>query len=250
MSDKVYPYIAVNPHGVEMLVFKKNLALILNHPNKGDVHEMIDSWERRLKNITREYLANTWGVVESPEHAEFIRELAVKHGYEFTVNHDKPKVFYFADDLSAGFWASDANINVIKSVAKQITIPMPPKPEAKPEAKQESPELVVGDIVTIFTHDDYSLGEYTSDFVGRKGRIDSIFESGLNGSEMAAVSFLSPKKAIICITTELIKKITEKTPEQELHEDIKLLIDDAKGLYSRILASALMDIYNITKKQP
>ena len=35
---------------------------------------------------TKESLQNTWGVVESKEHAEFIVELAELHGFEFNSN--------------------------------------------------------------------------------------------------------------------------------------------------------------------
>lgn len=75
-------------------------------------------------NITREYLANTYGEVKSKEHAEFIVKLAEGAGFEVGVYHQVDKWFCFSEDqlffFTEGLTASDAG-------EKQITIPLPPK---------------------------------------------------------------------------------------------------------------------------
>ena len=52
------------------------------------------------KNITHEYLQNTYGEVVSPEHAEFIIELAELHGLNFdpSSGDENPRWFVFIDD--------------------------------------------------------------------------------------------------------------------------------------------------------
>ena len=74
-----YPYIGEGyVSGVIVLMASDSKGVAINDlspaNNKGD---WWDSWnECQFKNITREHLANTYGKVESKEHAEFIIELA------------------------------------------------------------------------------------------------------------------------------------------------------------------------------
>ena len=86
-----------------------------------------DDWtEINYKNITTEYLANTYGEVESKEHAEFIVKLAKTNGlivYEasYPIKRDyfafskHGKLFFFSEESQANF-----------NKRKKITIPLPP----------------------------------------------------------------------------------------------------------------------------
>lgn len=80
-------------------------------------------------NITREYLQNTYGEVVSPEHAEFIIELAKSAGFELNTgtNEDYPCWFAFDDEL----YFFDSKAYASDNSRKQIKIPLPPKVESK-----------------------------------------------------------------------------------------------------------------------
>ncbi|AVM33030.1 hypothetical protein [Pseudoalteromonas phage PHS3] len=80
-------------------------------------------------NITREYLQNTYGEVVSPEHAEFIIELAKSAGFELNTgpNEDYPCWFAFDDEL----YFFDSKAYASDNSRKQIKIPLPPKAESK-----------------------------------------------------------------------------------------------------------------------
>lgn len=80
-------------------------------------------------NITREYLQNTYGEVASPEHAEFIIELAKSAGFELNTgtNEDYPCWFAFDDEL----YFFDSKAYASDNSRKQIKIPLPPKAESK-----------------------------------------------------------------------------------------------------------------------
>lgn len=87
--------------------------------NKGNVNFE----DEAFKNITREYLANTYGKVESKEHAEFVVELAENHGYQLkgSFHEGDDNYFHFVESKKILFFSSGFSDN------KQITIPMPPK---------------------------------------------------------------------------------------------------------------------------
>ena len=101
-------------------------------------NEYHSDWsELKYKNITREYLSNTWGVVESKEHAEFIIELAKLHGFSVFMPIGSVNHFIIKDGLSFH------NCGKIKSTdLKQITIPLPPK--AKADFSNSSLDAVEG----------------------------------------------------------------------------------------------------------
>lgn len=80
-------------------------------------------------NITREYLSNTWGVVVSPEHAEFIIKLAENAGFAIGIKSIKAMCFEFSVD-SVSFYEIPSEIFAHNDESKQITIPLPPKAEA------------------------------------------------------------------------------------------------------------------------
>lgn len=100
-------------------------------------------------NITPEYLQNTYGKVVSPEHAEFIIELAELHGFKVAEDDFDKSLMpqnYCKGGEAAYFYTwenscSQAYISFVKTkdVAcndgeKQITIPLPPKADKQDES--------------------------------------------------------------------------------------------------------------------
>ncbi|WP_428615789.1 hypothetical protein [Pseudoalteromonas sp.] len=101
-----------------------------------------DGWNESLfKNITAEYLTNTYGKVENKEHAEFIKLLAGNEGINcnYMVVSDEIKYFYFSGGVLFFTFSS-----VYDERFKLITIPLPPK-EKPMESQKEWPQ--VGDYV-------------------------------------------------------------------------------------------------------
>ena len=96
----------------------------------------VDNWnEDKFKNITAEYLANTYGEVKSKEHAEFIVKLAEVNGRDnYSVIYlDEAKSFVF--DVVGDLKFYKARPSELPSVShlKQITIPLPPECEEAEE---------------------------------------------------------------------------------------------------------------------
>lgn len=80
----------------------------------------------------KEDLMNTWGEVESKEHAEFIVEVADSAGLgviiEIGAEINELKFFSVTDRGCLYMWTSRVGISVTR---KQITIPLPPKNKAE-----------------------------------------------------------------------------------------------------------------------
>ena len=137
-------------------------------------------------NITREYLANTYGEVKSKEHAEFIVKLAEGAGFYLYCTYDNVDQYFSLTDSVLYFWP-------LKSECKQkkpITIPLPPK---EPEPK----ELLTGGCDCIY-NDEIFIYLCKSPLSGnaiiqRKSNLDC---------DIASVSFAELKKPL--------------TPEEEL----------------------------------
>lgn len=80
---------------------------------------------------TKEDLMNTWGVVESKEHAAFIAELAKNAGFNCTEKYKGH--FSFAFYPSGNFSFHQIEIGELNTdKLKQITIPLPPKEKEWP----------------------------------------------------------------------------------------------------------------------
>ncbi len=159
-------------------------------------------------NITREYLKNTWGVVESKEHAEFIIELAENAGFDcddfdcHTFDCDRAYFYTTLDSLdfvSSQCVASDDG-------EKQITIPLPPK-EA---LKNAGDNLILG-------CEDSRCDEWPQ--VG-----DEV--SWVHGEIIGIVKCIDGDAAWISTpsgthTTQKVDRLKKpKTPEEELRDNI------------------------------
>jgi hypothetical protein len=251
-----YPYISTKSNN--LLFYAKDTAtLIGDESNFFSRGFKVTVDESDFENNTREYLANTYGEVVSPEHAEFIIELAELHGYKcgnFSPNRDG---YFFAE----GEWIrfTDSELHASNGGEKQITIPLPPK--AKPKIYPQE-----------------NLGEAHKHFdcvcnkCGGKcctGQCDKqeLSEWPVLGSkvimsdEVGYVRLMPDSKGYYVIevdgeysqlTIEEFEK--PKTPEEELRDDIVQTIHDdvydgALGKqYLEVFANALMNKYNINKK--
>ena len=84
-----YPAIYGNGVGCNILWFNENKGVSLD-----DGCLVCKESTSKVANITQEYLSNTWGVVESKEHAEFIVELAEGCGFEQRTGLEKKYFCY------------------------------------------------------------------------------------------------------------------------------------------------------------
>lgn len=117
-----YPYIGKIKDGTPTLFASPMDAVLL-----GTSGSYTDGWnEINFKNITREYLQNTYGKVVSHEHEEFIVELAKSAG--FSVFTTASSVNYFVIKVGLSFHSCE---EITSTELKQITIPLPPKAETK-----------------------------------------------------------------------------------------------------------------------
>lgn len=124
MNDKIYPAIYESSTSNRYL-YSDSCNYYHLESNIWCVADEIDKRSALTdKNITHEYLKNTWGSVESKEHAEFIVEMAENAGFELfaTFNHDHDHFFISESELVFTYGKP-----AIDSTDKQITIPLPPK---------------------------------------------------------------------------------------------------------------------------
>ena len=124
-----YPYIGKFNElcGRTVLFYKGRCGTVLN--GNGVIHgegDYCSTWfEEEAKNITKEYLANTYGEVKSKEHAEFIVKLCQESNI--------PVVYSVKVDDAKSFMVSHGCLNLFAMDAKhlsgenhkQITIPLP-----------------------------------------------------------------------------------------------------------------------------
>ena len=115
------------------LFYKEGFAINLDDKQRAATDLYL---ENAFKDITREYLSNTWGVVESKEHAEFIIELAVNCGFEQRTGLEKAYPCYFCLDKDEVYFFSQKH-NASNDGEKQITISLPPKTKEWPQVGDE-----------------------------------------------------------------------------------------------------------------
>lgn len=209
-------------------------------------------------NITREYLQNTWGVVDSKEHAEFIVELAENAGLDcddfdcYTFDCDRAYFYTILDSLE---FTSSQDL-ASNDGEKLITIPLPPK-EVE-EMKNNGDNLILG-------CEDSKCDEWPK--VGDKVVISkdkehplTFDQAGFSGINLKVISKVERKGGII-LTLEhnalgviamlhggWIKK--PKTPEEDLRDGIIELIENTAdvGSSTEELVETMFNLYNITKK--
>ena len=153
--------------------------------------------ERAFKNITHEYLDNTYGEVVSPEHAEFIVELAELHGIKRAFTSPMKTINAFAFKGGNLYLYGLVLDELTQLPTRKITIPLPPKAD-----KQESSEWPqVGDEVF------WSNGCYSGVVKARHWNDLWVMESC---GEFSTLYIDDVKKP--------------KTPEEKLRDDIQSII--------------------------
>ena len=136
MVNIKYPYIGRCPAGT-ILFSSECVGAVLEKEYKEwtevTKYEFSSKWdEDHFTNSTHEYLSNTWGVVESKEHAEFIIELAELYGVDvFRDNMINEAKFFSITHRRALFFWDDREC--VDSSRKKITIPLPPKAKEWPQ---------------------------------------------------------------------------------------------------------------------
>ena len=128
-----YPYIGQRYNAI-VLFYAAGKGLLIDNAlgfdgdsKAGDEVRLYDG-----TNITQEYLSNTWGVVESKEHAEFIIELCEVNGIEVFNGFDIGITHFAIVKNEVVFTYGKPSVS---EHDKQITIPSPPK------AKEWTPEI-------------------------------------------------------------------------------------------------------------
>ncbi len=269
MIVKSYPYIARNNHDVEFLVFSETRAIVLNGVNKGDEHNP-SYFIRRYKNITTEYLQNTYGEVVSPEHAEFIIELAKANNIEVCSS--------FIDGLFFNFYRRKCSGKLVlfffhedkakEEGEKLITIPLPPKQiqTATPEEEFEMEHIMknAGDNLVLGCDSQLPNFNFEAEMPSVKAcKGDELPKIGdevefPSGKGVLVVSKPDEQGVVIVesldedfgsvykrVSLKAIKK--PKTPEEELRYELAESFC-AAGYETEKYIDYLMSKYNITKK--
>lgn len=201
-----YPYIGKNSSlcgdfSIAIFYGEKRGALLENTIDEIPLHERIlDFNEREFKNITAEYLANTYGKVESKEHADFIVKLAESAGFTNRLDYKGESCFFnFYNEGILDFWIDEFSACALGE--KKITIPLPPK--GKPmESQKEWPQ------------------------VGDKALTDSreVVEVVAIDNDVACVkhSFCETKYSYLSMRIKMLSKVP--TPEEELESKLSALM--------------------------
>lgn len=246
MSDNKYPYIGDNMDGQITLIYSDGGCYHIKGDFKGEYVKEYN--EVGVKNITREYLANTCGKCESQEHADFICNLAENAGFNVYAFHSTDKWFYFDEDsLHFVVFKSDTN----DCDEEPINLPLPKKQKQMEESKP------------VYTKEMHERGELPP--VGSKcihsGLIND-FENRCGWEEGQLVDILSEYKGGVIFRRENLdayglvvdhtcnashfKPIP--TIEDELSNEIANYITQPKAIDCSELADLLSNKFNITPK--
>ena len=229
-----FPYIGKNKEGVEALIYSDSNAFLLCGMYSRDMRNapVKNYFSRRYKNITAEFLANTYGKVESKDHAEFIVKLAEANGLRIASKWTKGKFFCFIVDCEDKVFLFFYSERVAKFEGeKLITIPLPPEDKSM-ESQKEWPQ------------------------VGDKALTDSkeVVEVVAIDNDVAWVkhSFCETKYGYLSMRIKMLSKAP--TPEEGLAREIeKMIYDGMDNSYDLnhncyYLVSGLMKKYDIKKK--
>jgi len=259
-----YPYIGKGlESGSIVLFYEQNTGVTLNSKTWASKSFEYSNCinEDSFENITSEYLSNTYGKIESKEHARLIAKLAEGAGIKFAgvdVSAENIKSFIFYSDGTFCFYKKDADELVHVREREQVTIPLPPKEfigasinSSEPVAKtfetlgytseggvyfkskiKEREWPVVGDKVLTASE--------------QKGQVIAI------DSEEAWIKYenTSIGKGYASVSIATLSK--PKTPEEELRDDIAVYLCDKynfiTGAEALEITDTLISKYNITKK--
>jgi len=250
-----YPFIGGIDDDCKVLLIENGYGIAIEHPTIEITGVPERGWNNSsFKNITQEYLANTYGKVANKEHAEFIVGLCKVNGIDFLDDYEGGVMWFNCKCGLLDFYI-DKN-TASNDGEKLITIPLPPKQiqtatseeefEMKQIMKNNGDNLIlgcedskcewpqIGDEVIIFNQHNELRGELLA--LTKEYAIISQ-HYGEQHLHLSGCKFKKPK-----------------TPEEELRDDIVQTIHDDvyHGAYEKqplvVFADALMTKYNITKK--
>lgn len=244
-----YPYIGeYNNHRLVVLFTGKNTGCTIGST------EYFDSYnELKYTDITHEYLSNTWGVVESKEHAEFIIELAEGCGLESLQDGVGNKNYFHIGEKS---FALFINKPTYIGNCKQITIPLPPKKTqtATPEEEFEMEQIMknAGDNLVLGCEDS-KCDEWSPKVGGEVLTGDDnkgiMIVSKPDDHNMVVVECKSHDYGKFYRVVKLSDLSKPKTPEEELFDafwrEVGLFMNQS-NLNKGIFKAAFIN--NITKK--
>ena len=245
MKDKIYPAILANGVGCTILWFNENKGISLD-----DGGHVCKESTSKVKNITHEYLANTYGEVVSPEHAEFIVKLGKNANAEISTEYSKGSFFNFYtnsdDELHLDFF--DKHL-AKDSGEKQITIPLPPKQiqTATPEEEFEMKQIMknAGDNL-VLGYEDSKRDEWPCIDEGVTHPVCGLCKVISPADSRGVVAVISEDGFnVLVFKSDLIKP---KTPEEELRDDLINDLSIMQRESNGYTADALLAKYNITKK--
>jgi len=264
-EEMKYPYIGGIDSDCKTLFLDECYGIAMEH-NQLDITGIPEhAWsERQFKNITHEYLQNTYGEVVSPEHAEFIVELAELHGFVIGCSSSNPMVFEFSGD-SINTYSIEPELFAYNDESKQITIPLPPKADPLKNA---------GDNLILGCEQDFKKARAVASDLRKDMRCSDELPSkadewpqvgstvrwcnGTYGGEVKALDggFAWVKSNLgDHYVTEYIEKLQKpKTPDEELRDDIELIIkesldeDYSPSANAEHIRDEILSRYNITKK--
>ena len=137
-----YPTILSNPCGTQTVIaYDSSNVYHLEGLFEGKYVK--DYHIHDTRNVTREFLDSTYGVVESKEHAEFIIELAKVNGIEVIKWPSDQKVFVFRETYGE-LTLNMVDSSYVEKGLKNITIPMPPKNTINKEFKVDDEVVYCG----------------------------------------------------------------------------------------------------------
>lgn len=219
-----YPFIGGIDDGCKVLLIKSGYGIAIEHPTVEITGVPEYGWDNRsFKNITGEYLANTYGKVESKEHAEFIIELGssfpnwtgLVEEYPCWFCFDKDELFFF--EKKRGASCLDERL---------ITIPLPPKQiqtatseeefEMQQIMKNNGDNLVLG--CEESKREEWPCVNDEVEYIGCKWKVAAKYKHML--------MLVTPDDCGFAVAE--IKEVKKpKTPEEELRDDIADIIDNA-----------------------
>lgn len=139
-----YPYIGEDKDNGNITLFTgENKGVVVK--NKAfELGSCSNHWaEYVFKNITTEYLANTYGEVKSKEHAEFIVKL--NSGKESSIGESwSDRIKCFIIDGAGKLCFSNNVYSIDKDGKREITIPLPPECESVDEWPKVGDEVTWG----------------------------------------------------------------------------------------------------------
>ena len=197
---------------------------------------------------TKEDLMNTWGVVESKDHAEYIVELAELHGFgvwkstKFVESSDISMFLFDARDDELQLYHYDISLSASIKF-KQITILLPPKNKewgvrTPPKHFDCVCAKCGGKCCTGFCGDLPKVGDKVLIDLSGSDAIYSHNIDGLEAEVMAifkdvdtTVYFASCNGSCYCFTSDILKKPKSKQDLliEELHQ--KLLANNCSDEY-------------------